>query len=178
MQLDAHAFLEKAAVLVRTRASSWSIDLEAHGEISVDPTAIERAIANLVDNAVAHSRREDTVSLRARAHGDTLVIEVADEGAGIPPDALDHVFERFWRGQRSRARRRGGSGLGLSIVHAVAEAHGGAVRISSTVGRGTSVTLTLPGLMPSRGRATRQQQHVEPAPPRPGGRRAGDPPAS
>ncbi len=178
VQLDAHAFLEKAAALVRTRASSWSIDLEAHGEISVDPTAIERAIANLVDNAIAHSRREDTVSLRARAHGDTLAIEVADEGAGIPPDALEHVFERFWRGQRSYTRRRGGSGLGLSIVHAVAEAHGGAVRVSSTVGRGTCVCLTLPGLAPSRGRATRQQHHVEPAPPRPGGRRAGDPPAS
>jgi signal transduction histidine kinase len=176
VQLDAQAFLEKAAALVRSRASSWSIDLDAHGEISIDPTGVERAIANLVDNAIAHSRCDDAVCLRARARDGALVVEVADEGAGIPPEALEHMFERFWRGPRSRARRRAGSGLGLSIVQAVADAHGGRVRVASEPGRGTRIALELPGFVPSTGRATRERHRVEPLPPHPGGRRAGDPP--
>lgn len=84
------------------------------------------------------------VTLTAGREGDRVVLEVADTGSGIAPEDLPHVFERFWRAEKSRSRRTGGSGLGLSIVRHLVAAHGGTAEARSTPGRGSTFTLRLP----------------------------------
>jgi signal transduction histidine kinase len=92
-------------------------------------------------DAVKATTAGDRVIVRARAHGDAAVIEVADEGVGIPADALPRIFDRFSR----EPHRDGGTGLGLPIAHAIVEAHGGSIAVTTSLGRGTTVALRLPG---------------------------------
>jgi len=108
----------------------------------VDRAQVERAIANLLDNAGKYTPRNGTVAVSARADDGHALIRVTDTGPGIPPAELAHVLERFFQGERGRAV--GGSGLGLAIVAEVARRHGGEVKIDSTVGQGTTVELWLP----------------------------------
>ncbi len=107
-------------------------------------TLLQRAIGNLVENAIAHTPRGGTVRLRAWREAGAVHVEVSDNGSGIPPEHLPHVFERFYRADRFRGPSGGGVGLGLAIVKAIAELHGGSVSIASEVGRGTRVGLTFP----------------------------------
>lgn len=90
------------------------------------------------------------MTLHSQAADGTVRIDVADTGAGIAPDELPHVFDRFWRAEKSRSRQTGGSGLGLSIVRKLAETHGGTVTARSTPGVGSVFRLTLP-LLPETG---------------------------
>jgi signal transduction histidine kinase len=108
-------------------------------------------IFNLVDNAVKYSHPgregEDArpqVRLRAFAAGDRAVIDVEDEGIGIPESHQARIFERFYRVDRARSRATGGTGLGLSIVRHVAVNHGGSVTVESKVGEGSLFRVTLP----------------------------------
>jgi two-component system sensor histidine kinase BaeS len=107
--------------------------------VDVDPTRLRSALGNVISNALRHSRNGGSVTVRISGAGDLDVLEVEDNGAGIPPDLLPHVFERFVRGSDSR-----GSGLGLAIAHDIVVAHGGTIDIQSTLGAGTTVRLTLP----------------------------------
>ncbi|MFC5724532.1 sensor histidine kinase [Streptomyces gamaensis] len=111
---------------------------------SADPVRLRQIVDNLVSNAVRHTPPGGTVTLRASTEGDTALIEVADTGTGIAADELPHVFDRFWRAEKSRSRATGGSGLGLAIVRRLAEAHGGGVTVSSTYGQGTAFRVCLP----------------------------------
>ncbi|MEU9678158.1 HAMP domain-containing sensor histidine kinase [Streptomyces parvus] len=138
--------------------------------LSADPVRLRQAVGNLVSNAVRHTPEGGRVTLRAYvagrgasgpyasgpnaseegrgtavAGGGTVVIEVTDTGSGIPADDLPHVFDRFWRAEKSRSRRTGGSGLGLAIVRKLVEAHGGTVEATSTEGEGSTFALRLPG---------------------------------
>ncbi|MFJ6695278.1 ATP-binding protein [Streptomyces sp. NPDC091272] len=115
-------------------------------ELSADPVRVRQAVGNLVSNAVRHTPRGGRVTLRARlrAAGDEVQVDVTDTGAGIPPEDLPHVFDRFWRAEKSRSRRTGGSGLGLAIVRKLIEAHGGTASATSTPGKGSVFTLRLP----------------------------------
>jgi signal transduction histidine kinase len=106
-----------------------------------DDTACLLLLDNLVDNAIRYSREEKWLRLRARHHDTAVEVEVEDHGIGIPPDELAHVTRRFVRGRQARV---GGSGLGLAIAARIARDHGGTLRIDSTVGQGTTVTVTLP----------------------------------
>ncbi|HKQ97303.1 MAG TPA: heavy metal sensor histidine kinase, partial [Candidatus Polarisedimenticolia bacterium] len=108
-------------------------------------TLLQRAIGNLVENALSHTPRGGTVRLRAWREAGAVNVEVADNGGGIAPEHLPHVFERFYRADRFRGPASGGVGLGLAIVKAIAELHGGTVAIASEVGKGTSVRLIFPG---------------------------------
>ena len=117
------------------------------GTARLDRDEIVLALDALLENAVQHTEPGGRIELRARRVGSDIVIEVADAGRGIAADKLPHVFERFYRVDRSRNRRQGGAGLGLAIVRAVARAHGGAAAIRSTPGVGTTVALTLPRAM-------------------------------
>ena len=110
----------------------------------LDRTLVQRAVGNLVSNAVAHTPPGGSVVLATNAEGPTIRIEVADTGGGIPPEALPRVFDRFFRVDTSRSQASGGSGLGLSIVQGIMTLHGGKVEISSQPGHGTRVTLRLP----------------------------------
>jgi two-component system sensor histidine kinase BaeS len=101
-------------------------------------------VGNLVSNAIRHSREGDTVTLHARREAGTVAIEVADRGDGIAAEHLPHVFDRFWRAEKSRTRRAGGSGLGLAIVRKVVEAHAGTVTVASAQGAGATFTVRLP----------------------------------
>ena len=106
--------------------------------VEVDPVRIREVLLNLLSNAVEHAP-EGTISVSAEARAKEIVIRVHDNGGGIPPEELPHVFERFRKGRHSR-----GSGLGLSIAQKLVLAHGGAIRVESTVGKGTMVEVSLP----------------------------------
>lgn len=112
--------------------------------VAGDEEALRQAITNLVDNAVAHSDDGDAVRVALARERDQVRIEVQDQGSGIPPDAIDRVFERFYRVDADRSRARGGTGIGLSIVKHVAQAHGGSVAVTSELGSGSTFVLQLP----------------------------------
>jgi two-component system heavy metal sensor histidine kinase CusS len=119
-------------------------DVSAPVSASLNRHLFQRAIGNLVANALAHTPSGGAVTLRAHSEGEDIAMEVADTGQGIPPDDLPHVFERFYRADRSRTPTSGGVGLGLAIVKSIAELHRGSVEIESRPGRGTCVRLRFP----------------------------------
>ena len=117
-------------------------DLHVQG----DPDRLHQVLANLVSNALKAGAK--TVWLRAFDLGDRAVVRVEDDGEGIPPEHLPHLFERFYRVDKARDRERGGSGLGLAIVKAILEAHGGEIWVESQVGQGTAFSFSLPSAAP------------------------------
>jgi two-component system, OmpR family, heavy metal sensor histidine kinase CusS len=110
----------------------------------LDRTLLQRAVGNLVSNALAHTPRGKSVVLGASVEPAAVRIDVSDAGVGIPPGALPRVFDRFFRVDESRSQASGGTGLGLAIVQSIMLLHGGNVEIASQVGQGTQVTLRLP----------------------------------
>ena len=105
---------------------------------------LERAITNLVDNAIKYTPEGGRVSVRARQDRDSVTIEVADNGIGIAQHEVPFIFERFYRVDRSRSRELGGTGLGLSIVKHVVQVHGGSIQVDTSPGRGSTFRLQLP----------------------------------
>ena len=122
------------------------IDLDERGPVVVegDDVRLRQVVGNLLSNARAHTPRGAPVTVRVRAQGEEAVVEVADSGPGLAPDHAERVFERFFRADPSRARASGGSGLGLSIVSAIAEAHGGRAEVDSAPGRGATFRVVFP----------------------------------
>jgi two-component system sensor histidine kinase BaeS len=113
--------------------------------ITADARRLDQVLGNLVANALRHTPSQGTVTLGARATPDRVQITVSDTGEGIPPEDLDHIFDRFWRGDRSRSRGSGaGSGLGLAIARQLVQANGGHISAESAVGRGTVFLIELP----------------------------------
>jgi len=110
------------------------------------PSLLERALVNLVENAIRYSEPGTSVRVEAERVDTEIVIRVRDQGVGIAPEHLERIFERFYRVDRARSRRQGGTGLGLSIVRNAIEAQGGTVRAQSTVGEGSVFTIKLPAL--------------------------------
>jgi signal transduction histidine kinase len=129
----------------RTEDRSWSI-VACEGVLrNADRHRLDSALDALLENAVRATRAGERIAVRGCAEGDIAVIEVTDGGAGIPHEALPHVFERFWSAPYQPDDGRRGTGLGLSIVEAVVSAHGGRVAIESTAGHGSTVRIRLPG---------------------------------
>ncbi len=114
----------------------------------VDRMLVQRAVGNLVSNALAHTPAGGSVVLGANSEVAKIRIEVADTGVGIPPEALPRVFDRFFRVDSSRSQTSGGTGLGLAIVQSIMLLHGGNVEIASQLGQGTRVTLRMPTSAP------------------------------
>lgn len=157
LRLDAHrvALQEIAAEVVHAmepRASASSVRLilqvdHAVPEVEVDGALIERAIGNLVENALAHTEAGGEITVAVVFEGRDVVVRVRDTGVGISADDLARVWDRFVRVDRSRHRTSGGhrgAGLGLAIVRGVAEAHGGGVAVASTPGEGSTFSIRLP----------------------------------
>ena len=144
-EIDVQAFLED--VLVRwsgTVPRGWRLGDVAAGALRVDPEALRIALDAVLENAVKYTEPADGIELSARRSGHDLVIEVADEGQGLPPGESERIFERFARADSARSRAEGGAGLGLAIVDAIAKAHGGSCSAHSG-GRGTVFSLRFPG---------------------------------
>ncbi|MGC2399408.1 MAG: heavy metal sensor histidine kinase [Acidobacteriaceae bacterium] len=115
----------------------------------VDRTLMQRAVGNLVSNAVAHTLSGGSVVISTSSQSAVVRIEVSDTGIGIPSEALPRVFDRFFRVDPSRAQVSGGTGLGLAIVQGIMQLHGGKVEIVSQPGKGTRVILTVPISVPA-----------------------------
>jgi len=113
--------------------------------IYADRTALEQILLNLVENAIRHTGESGRITIRTTRDGDGVSLAVRDTGSGIPPEHLPRIFERFYRADSGRSRDAGGTGLGLAIVRHLVEAHGGTVRAESTVGVGTTVSVSFPG---------------------------------
>ncbi len=112
--------------------------------IWVDPDMLTRVFSNLCANARRHTPAGGMVTIAAMPRGPELLVSVTDTGEGIPPDALERVFERFFRADNARQSSTGGSGLGLAIVRAIVEAHGGKIWAENVPGAGARFTFTLP----------------------------------
>jgi signal transduction histidine kinase len=156
-QLDLHLrheqpqrLIERAARAATRAYTDKGVDLrtEPDGgapEVEVDSDRIGEVLANLLDNALRHTPPGGAVTLAATGDGDKALITVSDTGEGLEPEELEQVFERFYRTDSARSRERGGSGIGLTISRAIAEAHGGALSAASEgSGRGSTFTLALP----------------------------------
>lgn len=151
--LDAGELLDDIALRFGERAAQRGVTIAAataaDGEppfVALDIELFERAIANLVDNALKFSRRGDRIELAARSEGHRVAVTVSDTGPGIPPGDVPHLFDRFYQSRQSvaPATGEGGKGLGLAIVKRIAELHGGGVAVTSELGVGTKVALDLP----------------------------------
>ncbi|MCU0488634.1 MAG: ATP-binding protein [Anaerolineales bacterium] len=112
--------------------------------LQVDPIRIEQILGNLLSNALRYLSQGGSIVVDVERRGKTLAIQVRDSGPGISPEALAHIFERFYRADKSRSRSEGGSGLGLAIARQLAEAHGGTLTAANVQPNGAIFTLTLP----------------------------------
>ena len=147
---------EDIAKLVKQAVTSWqpkvaakeillSLDLPDNLPlVNIDRQRVNQVLHNLLENAVAHTRKGGTINVAAMAQGDRVEISVADTGEGIPAEDLPNIFERFYRVDKSRARATGGSGLGLTIAKRLVEAHGGKITVQSELGKGSRFSFTLP----------------------------------
>lgn len=139
--------LNSAIQLCQPKAGAKNIkialDCEPALTARINPPLLEQAVANLIDNAVKYSNPGKPVIVRATADSGVVRISVEDQGPGIAAEHLPRIFERFYRVDKARSRQLGGTGLGLSIVRHISLAHGGTVGVQSTVGQGSTFTITL-----------------------------------
>jgi len=146
--VDLRMLVENTVNIFEPRAREKGLNLffEAEGDLPSilgDSFRIEQMVINLVDNAVKYTDKgEVRISLRKRQNN--LALEVADAGIGIPEESLARIFERFYVVDRSRSRKLGGAGLGLSIVKHIVDLHGGTIRVKSKTGQGSTFTVILP----------------------------------
>lgn len=132
-----HLLAEEKKIAIR-----YQVTPSVH--VHADASRLKQVVVNLLDNAIKHTGERGEVEITVAAQDGKGVIEVADNGAGISPAALPHVFERFYRADRARSRDSGGAGLGLAIVKSICVALNGEVRIASAEGKGTRVRVELP----------------------------------
>ena len=130
-------------------AKQQGITLEGQVESDVDPVfmdtqAIGRVLNNLIGNALRHTPPEGRVSVWVRRTDVRVEVTVSDTGEGIRAEEIPHIFERFYRSEKSRSRETGGAGLGLAIARGIIHAHGGDIRVESKLGKGTQFTFHIP----------------------------------
>jgi heavy metal sensor kinase len=136
-----------------------SVSCEAKQGITVegDRARLKQVVVNLLDNAIKYTPNGGAIHLGVTRKNGHAVLDVTDNGIGIPAEALPHVFERFFRVDKARSRDEGGAGLGLSIVKSICTAHGAAVEVESTPGRGSHFRIKLP--LAESGAPTKENQH-------------------
>ncbi|HEY2905631.1 MAG TPA: HAMP domain-containing sensor histidine kinase [Vicinamibacterales bacterium] len=141
--------VDRAVSLYRDVAEAKGVELDGaardgaqHAVVNGDRTRLEQVAANLIDNAIKYTPAGGRVDVDVARDGQQAVLRVKDSGPGIPPDEVPRIWERLFRGDRSRTER--GLGLGLSLVKAIVEAHGGEVDVKSQLGRGSTFEVRLP----------------------------------
>jgi signal transduction histidine kinase len=127
-----------------TTPRRWLLGTAEEATVMADADRLEVALDALIENAVNHTQEHDTIEVTIHRLGARAIISVRDTGAGIPAADLGHIFDRFARADPGRSRQAGGFGLGLSIVKAIVDAHGGEVRVTSAIGAGTTFEILLP----------------------------------
>jgi heavy metal sensor kinase len=145
--LDLGAVANECVQLLRPLAAERGIQLICELPMTPcvgDSQRLAQVATNLLTNAIQFNRESGEVRISAQAQNGTAVLTVADIGQGIPPEDLPHIFERFYRVEKSRSRVQGRTGLGLAISKAIVQAHGGTIEVSSQVGVGTSFSVKLP----------------------------------
>lgn len=130
---------EERRLTLSVPAAPWPLP-----QVLGDPDLLSLAIDNLLDNALKFTRPNDTIEVRASDSGNAVVIAVADTGLGVPDDELPHLFEELYRSTEAKRQGIPGSGLGLAMVKAAVEVHGGGVSVRSRAGQGSVFTLWLP----------------------------------
>ena len=132
-------------LLAEERGITLERDIEGPVRVQGDGDRLKELMVVLTDNAITYTEAGGCVKLELKraAHG-KVVVRVSDTGSGIPPEALPHVFDRFYRVDKARSREAGGTGLGLAIARWIAESHGGSIQAESTPGVGTTMTVELP----------------------------------
>jgi signal transduction histidine kinase len=141
--------LNDAAAGFDSRAAAQNVTLrvdvpDPSPEISADYDRLNQVLTNLLANALRYTPENGQITLHAEAIPEGVRITVSDTGAGIPTEDLPYIFDRFWRGDKSRARTEGSSGLGLAITKQLVQAHGGTISAESEPGKGTRFTIELP----------------------------------
>jgi two-component system heavy metal sensor histidine kinase CusS len=126
------------------KALQLAFDCPSGINVSIDRPVFQRAVSNLVTNAIAHTSAGGLVTVSARQSSDGVEITIADSGEGIDPEHLPHVFDRFYRADKVRAANTDRVGLGLSITKSIVELHGGRIDVSSEPGKGASFRIFLP----------------------------------
>ncbi len=138
--------VEQMRVLALDRGIEISLAKSPEVVIDADALWFRRAILNLLDNAIKYSRDGGRVAVRAELSGGRVYLTIRDEGIGIEPKDLPHIFDRFYRADPARSRSSGGAGLGLALVKWIVESHGGQVGVESEPDRGTAFVVSLPAL--------------------------------
>jgi two-component system heavy metal sensor histidine kinase CusS len=143
-RFDARAAVEKIAEFYQTAADDRHVTItcSGNGQICADPDLFERAVGNLVDNALRFTAEHGSIRVAVSKHNSDFQVTVNDNGSGIGAEHLPRVFDRFYRAESSRGSD--GAGLGLALVKSIMELHGGSATIESNHGRGTTVKLTFP----------------------------------
>jgi signal transduction histidine kinase len=152
--IDMAALLDQVVVEASARATAAGVNLELEpvsNEMLVmgDTLRLKQAVINLVDNAIKYNRPDGTVKIYVQAKGLEIVVQVQDSGIGISQADQQHIFDRFYRVDKSRSRAQGGSGLGLAIVKKIAEEHGGTISVESTPGEGSTFLMSLQRHIPA-----------------------------
>lgn len=149
VDLDLADVAERQVELASTEADAMNLRLDLDLQPAVmkgDRTLLERLVGNLVENAIRHNVQDGWFSVHTHIDDKNVILRVMNSGAVVPADEVEKLFERFYRPDRSRSRKTGGFGLGLSIVRSVAEAHKGRVDIAARPEGGLDVTVSLPAL--------------------------------
>jgi signal transduction histidine kinase len=131
-------------LMAEERRISIRFSVNTGVEVNGDPLRMKQILVNLLDNAIKYTPEGGWIEVGVRAEREVAVLTVTDNGIGIAPESLPHVFERFYRADKARTRTTGGTGLGLSIVKSIVGAHEGVISVLSREGEGTSVRMELP----------------------------------
>ncbi|OEF96533.1 sensor histidine kinase [Desulfuribacillus alkaliarsenatis] len=148
--VNIHELLEHIASLFAWEADEKDITLKLQlnankSQITGDRNRLIQVFINIITNGIRYLKNSDkTISIRTINQGEFLIVDVEDTGQGMSEQELEHVFQRFYRGDLSRARSSGGTGLGLAITKGIIEAHNGAITVASELGKGTTFTIKLP----------------------------------
>ncbi len=134
----------QAGVLANEKGLKVEVRVEGPAMVSGDEVRLRELLLILLDNAIKFTGNTGVVSLNLASEKGQAVVQVTDSGPGIPPEALPHIFDRFYRADKARSHAEGGAGLGLAIAKWIVDGHGGSIRVDSRVGEGTSFTVELP----------------------------------